>query len=340
MAKFPSQNKLMYETGALSNDAWSAVGFLNLPKDLSILNRRGYASTTRKGVPLVYRVALTMSQHTLSGRASARNDNSAGSASVDTDVETAVGGDNATLMRVLGCQNNWVMKNAAVKWHAAREKMFRDAGIRKKDRGSYSHELRYNFDAAAQSWLSPYDGDDATFTGGTWDVSKISYESDAGFELSIVGTGDDEESDAFSGSVLSIGHSYLLSRVTVPADTNVEASETPAKHSVLQKMLRDIPSPDGTADDDVVDTARDEQDNPPYELIDISDSGDVNHDITEPVELGRCIAGPGNGQGTVICDIPFGLAKINARHAGAIDQTIVDPVAFGIEVLDIYPMQG
>ena len=59
--KFPTQNKLLYQTGALSNDAYTGlssggvIGDLNLPKDLSILNRRGYASTTKKGVPLIYR---------------------------------------------------------------------------------------------------------------------------------------------------------------------------------------------------------------------------------------------------------------------------------------------
>ena len=328
----------MYETGALGDDAWTAAGYLNLPKDLSVLNRRGYASTTRKGVPLVYRVRLTMSQHTLTGRASARDASDVGTASEEDTTETANAADNTTLMKVITCQNNWVMRNAAVKWHAAREKSYRDAGVKKGSRGAYAHEIRYCFDSAAQSWLSTYDGDGAAFTGGTWDLTDISSESDSAFQLRLVGSGDDEESDSFSGSVLTIGHSYLLSRLNLPADTNVESTEGPAKYSVLQNMLSE--RVDEAADAALVTGGRNDQDNPPYEVLDISDSGDVNHDITEPVEAGRVICGPGVSQGSVICDIPFGIAELNARHAGSQNQSIVDPVAFGVEVLDIYEMQG
>ncbi len=339
MAKFPSQNKLMYETGALGDDAWTAAGYLNLPKDLSILNRRGYASTTRKGVPLVYRVRITMSQHTLSGRASARDADDPGTASEENTTETANAADNTTLMKVLTCQNNWVMKNAAVKWHAARKRMFKKAGVSLKTLGAYAHEIRYNFDSASQAWLATVDGDGAAFTGGTWDVTNVGYRDDGTFQLKLLGIGDDEETDAFSGSVLGIGHSYLLSRQSMPADTNPERDETPAKFSVLNTMIDD-PFAVTSELDNVRDNADGEQDNPPYELIDISDSGDTNHDITEPVESGRVICGPGVSQGSVICDIPFGLAELNARHAGSQNQTIVDPVAFGVEVLDIYEMQG
>ena len=335
MAKFPSQNKLIYETGALGNDAWTSAGHLNLPKDLSVLNRRGYASTTRKGVPLVYRVRLTMSQHTLSGRASARNADSAGSASVDTDVETAIAADNATLMKVLTCQNNWVMRNAAVKFHAAREMMFKKAGISKKHRGAYAHEIRYNFDAASQSWLSAYDGAGAAFTGGTWDVSKLSLDDDTDVQLKLVGSGADESTD-WAAAALQIGFSYLSSRATVPADSNLESSEGPTERSALRQLLA-APIILNTTADDIVATAHDEQDNPPYDLW---AADDTNHDITEPVEAGRVICGPGVSQGSLICDIPFGLAELHARHAGATDQSVVDPVAFGVEVLDIYEMQG
>ena len=69
MAKFPSQRKILYQTGALSNDTYTLLtsggvsGDLNLPKDLSLLNRRGYASTTRKGVPLVYKCKVDFYLH-------------------------------------------------------------------------------------------------------------------------------------------------------------------------------------------------------------------------------------------------------------------------------------
>lgn len=339
MAKFPSQSKLMYETGPLGDDSWTAAGYLNLPKDLSILNRRGYASTTRKGVPLVYRVRLTMSQHTLTGRASARDADDAGTASGENTTETANAADNTTLMKVLTCQNNWVMRNAAVKFHAARNKMFSKAGVSKRELGAYAHEIRYNFDSASQSWLATVDGDGAAFTGGTWDVSALAYSDDSDFQLRLVGSGDDEGADAFAGSILTIGHSYLMSRQQVDSDTNREFDEV-APFSVLREMLTTQSLGDESVEDNIVSFAKNVQDNPPYELLDISDSGDVNHDITEPVEAGRVICGPGNSVGSVICDIPFGIAELNARHAGSQNQSIVDPVAFGVEVLDIYEMQG
>ncbi len=335
MVKFPSQNKMIYETAALGNDDWSAAGYLNLPKDLSVVNRRGYASTTRKGVPLVYRVRFTMSQHTLTGRASARNDNDAGSASVDTDTETAIAADNATLLKVLTVQNNWVVKNAAVKWHAAREKMMRDAGIPKKNRGAYAHEIRYNFDSASQTWMTPYDGDGAAFTGGTWDVSTLAFQGDKDVQLKLVGTAFTEDSALSSQSVQNMAYSYLASRATVPADSNLETNLVPADFSIMRELLS--PMPPGDSADEIDAIAEGEGDNPPYHEFNAST---VNHDITEPVEAGRVIAGPGVGVGQLICDIPFGLAELNARHSGATDQTIVDPVAFGVEILDIYPMQG
>lgn len=325
----------MYETSTLGSTAWVQGGYLNIPKDLSILNRRGYASTTRKGVPLVYRVRLTMSQHTLSGRASANDASDNAGISAEGQVETAVGADNATLLKVLACQNNWVMKNAAVKFHAAREMMFKKAGVRKKDRGAYGHEIRYNFDAASQSWLAPYDGDGATFTGGTWDVSKLSFDDDTDVQLKLTGGGANESSD-WSTSALQIGFSYLSSRATVPEDSNLEASEGPVERSALRQLLAS-PTIELTTADDIVATGHDEQDNPPYDLW---TAGDTNHDITESVEAGRVICGSGSAVGTLICDIPFGIAELQARHTGALSQVIVDPVAVGVEVLDIYEMQG
>ena len=236
------------------------------------------------------------------------------------------------------------MKNAAEEFHAAREKMFRDAGIKKANRGAYSHEIRYGYDDVGNSWSTPVDGMGAAFTGGTWDLSTISYGSDAGFGLTLVGNGDDEESNAYSGSLLSIGHSYLVSRINQQADTNLESEEGPAQFSVLRSLMIDDLDPSNVADD-VTETARDDQDNPPYEVLDLSDSGDVQHDVTEEVELGRLVMMPqGSGASlpqTIILDVPFGLMRIMMAHRDPGDNSgIVDDLAIGLEVLDIYEMQG
>ena len=122
MAKFPSQRKIMYAGGAVSNGNFAQTHLVNLPKDLSIMNRRGYGSTTNKGVPLVFRVAATVYPSGLDG--------SGYVTSVSSDVKSTV--------KFLGVQNNWVTKNAAVKWHAARNNMWKKAGVKKKDLGAYS----------------------------------------------------------------------------------------------------------------------------------------------------------------------------------------------------------
>jgi hypothetical protein len=258
-----------------------------------------------------------------------------------------MGADVQGVLTLDGCQNNWVMRNAAVKWHNAREEMFASQGIRKSDRGAYSHTIRYNFDSADDSFLSPLDGDGAAFTGGTWDVSDLSYASDSSFQLGLTGNGDNEEADGFAGTYLSIGHSYLVSRANLLSDTNLEVEEGPAKFSVLNQMLSDskhMLAGNASFQDDIIDEARNAQDNPPYEVLDISDTGDVTHDITEKVELGRAVAGFGNAYGSCIVDIPFGLARLQTylrdaagTNAGSGKTT---PGMICVTVLDIYEMQG
>ena len=330
MAKFPSQRKILYQTGTLSNDTYTLLtsggvsGDLNLPKDLSLLNRRGYASTTRKGVPLVYQCKVDFYLHDEDGQG----------------PSTALGADLQATLKIDGCQNNWVMKNAAVKWHAAREAMYKAATVRKADRGAYSHEIRYNYDSNADTFLVPIDGDGDAFTGGTWDVTELTYEDDASFNLCLVGNGDDQEADAFNANTLSIGHAYLVSRGNQQADTNLHTEEGPAKFSVLQEMLSPSSGISGAVEDDIIGEARDAQDNPPYEVLDLSASGDVGHDITEPVELGRAIAGFGNAYGSCIVEIPFGLAKMRATVFDAADTNVTPSGLVCVEVLDIYEMQG
>ncbi len=312
----------------MSNDAWTGAqsggvaGELNLPKDLSTLNRRGYSSTTSKGVPLVYRVKLDLFATNYDG----------------TGTSAAVGSDFVTTLRMEGCQNNWVMRNAAVKWHAARENMFKRGGVKKSDRGAYSNTIRYGYDAYNDTWIVPVDGEGAAFTGGVWDQSEIITAADDSLFLKITGPGLDEEAGAV-GTVLNIGHSYLMSRKQVQSDSNLETDEGPADHSILRSLLlKDEPTYGRS--DDLTAEARDAQDNPPYELIDLSDSGDVNHDITEAVELGRVLVGPGSQSASMIVDIPFGLAHIELQHYDAADTNTTHNPMWHIEVLDIFEMQG
>jgi len=335
--RMPSQKKLLYyDTAAngVSNDGWSALasggtggGHYNLVKDLSLLNRYGLEHTTRSGTPYVYRVRVTLHGQSYAG--------------AGAGVAGFAGDDSFTTLKINGAQNNWVMKNAAEFWHEAREDMFSDAGIEKGSRGKYSHTIRYNYAGASDAWGTPIDGDGAAFTGGTWDVSSLSYENDASFQLRLIGAGDDEESDSFAGTDLQIGHAYLLARANQPADTNVQTNETPAKFSVLRRMLSGDPSFTQNVQDDIVNEARSAQDNPPYEVLDISDSGDVNHDITEPVELGRLTVGGGDGfTRSMVIDVPFGIMDVSVQHYSQADENeVFDPV-WSVELLKISEMTG
>jgi hypothetical protein len=302
-------------------------GDLNLPKDLSILNRRGYASTTRKGVPLIYQCKVDFYIHDELGNSPHTH--------ADGSKNT-LGSDAQVILKLNGCQNNWVMRNAAVKWHAAREKMLKDAGITKRERGAYAHEIRYNYDSNGDTWLVPIDGDGAAFVGGTWDDTTFHTDDRAaGFTLKLVGDAQTEDSAESGLTVQQIGYSYLASRGTVAADSNLETSSTPADHSILRQLLADH-STSAALTDEIAGNAQGEQDNPPYdEFL----PADTTNDITEPVELGRAIAGMGNAYGSMIVDIPFGLGEFKARVA---QTASIDDLQglICVEVLDIYEMQG
>ena len=318
MAKFPSQRKLVYDVSDISDSTMASEGYINLPKDLSILNRRGYASTTRKGVPLIYQVQVDWYLHDDLG----------------TGPSTAYGADLQATMKMIGCQNNWVMRNAAVKFHAARENMMKKAGILKGSRGAYDHEIRYEFDDAGQTWLSPIDGDGAALTGGTWDVTTIRTEDDNDFTLKLVGTAVSEDSSV-STTVQQIGYSYLASRQNLREDTNDE-SENIGLRSLLGDMLSDGNVALATRDDYSLD-AEDNQDQVPYDHFAVSET---NHDITESVELGRAVAGFGNAYGSTVMEIPFGLAGLRAQVHDAAGTSVTTNGLICVTVLDIYEMQG
>ena len=323
MAKFPSQRKVLYQTGAIGTNytlltSGGVSGDLNLPKDLSLMNRRGYASTTRKGVPLVYQCKVDFYLHDEDGNG----------------PSTAMGSDLQGTLKIDGCQNNWVMRNAAVKFHAAYHESLRKAGVKKSHLGAYAHEIRYNYDSNGDTWIVPVDGDGNAFTGGTWDDTDLYTESDStGFKLKLVGQGIDETSSN-TATAINIGHSYLSSRAHVAADSNLESSEAPAQFSVLNELLRPVAT--SGVDDNIITDAQGHGDNPPYEI----DVDNADSDITEPVELGRAIAGFGNAYGSVIVDIPFGLAKMRATVFDAADTSVTPSGLVCVEVLDIYEMQG
>lgn len=316
----PHNAILNYTSDAISSATESVAGLLNLPRDFSAINRQHWMQTTKKGVPLIYRVALTISPTIADG-------DDAGSYqevfSSDTNLLQRV--------RILTANNNWVMKNGAVKTHAARENMFRKTGIKKRDRGAYDSTIHYTWSGSPGTYLTPKDGDGNDYTGGSWEYSILIFGDDAGGSyVKLTGTHATEES-ATAFSTLSLAQMYLSSRNQVDADTNTSVEDQPAAFSVLNELL--MKGGVVSLQDEITDLSRDNQDNPPYDLAE-------DGDWTEPVESARVFLGVSSGlQQTVVVDVPFGMLELKGNNFYLDEgQNLTNGVEIRAEVIDIFEM--
>ena len=321
--KFPSERRLTYVTGAISNGNYTEVGVVNLPKDLSIVNRRNHTHTDPKGVPLVYQVRVDWFPSGLDG--------SGYTTSASSDVRTTV--------KFQTVPNNWVSKQAGIKWHEARMASLKRAGVKMKALGAYAKTIRYNWDEQATTFLAPYDGDGAAYAGGTWDTTKVFNAIDEdGFTLRLLGSMDDEDGGVTTTDINALG-SYLQSRHTVLPDSNLEIENVPADKSMLLATLQgEDPDQDDTAY--IRQNVRGEQDNPPYDEIIPSDTA---NDITEPSEAARIVMYPSQNSGVIstVFEAPYGMFAVLAANRDPGDNSgITDDMSFSVTVTDIYPMLG
>lgn len=264
----------------------------NLVRDWSAVNRRGLTQTDSEGTPHVFGVNIAAYGSVIA--ASGGGATTADEGLSDDDVRNST-----VTVRFYGVANSWLMKQASRKAHKAREKMFRDAGVKKSDRGAYSKTIRYCLASNSESLMTPvHSSTRSSYTMGTWDNTQIIFPDDVGGAyLALSGQHASEEStDAFTQ--LSIAQMYLASRGTIDSDSNRESSTTPADNSVLAKMLANYRG----SNDEVKVLARGEQDNPPY------DTTVVNGDGVHLVELGRLQFNPftSGGSATYI-EVPFGM---------------------------------
>lgn len=302
-----SQKKLNYTVKDSSSQASDGTGHdaalpfyktINLVRDWSAVNRRGYAQTDGTGTPHVFGVNIQAFGSTIA--ASGGGDTTADEGLSDDDVRNST-----VTVRFYGVQNSWLMKQASRKAHKARERMFSDAKVKKSDRGAYSKMIRYCLASNGESLLGPVHSTTRTaLTMGTWDNTQIIFPDDTdGAYLALSGSHASEESTA-AFSTLSIPQLYLASRGTIDADTNLETSTTPHDNSVLQKMLDNYR---GT-NDEVRVLARGEQDNPPYDLTVISG------DACKLVELGRLQFNPFTAGGSATyLEVPFGMLYMQVQ---------------------------
>ena len=313
------EGKLTYNTGTISHAATAVIGTVNLCRDLSLLNRKNFEHTNRKGVPLVYHTKITAYRN----------------GGTDVDLEQQ--------MTCFTVPNNWVYRNAAVKLHKAREKFYRKNGITKKDRGRYDHTIRYGWDNTDTSdgtdgWLDPigWAGDEL----GTWDTTELFLSN--GNEIRPVlhgGIADQlEDTHAAASGNRMLATMYLQSRNLIRQDdsdaTDMEGDgaedEFPGEFSVIQDLFDNLVD---TADEvrESVDTS---QDNPPYDIDDLTEDSTY----IALVDAARFATGMQSGTKDVCyVDIPFGIAEFKGLSKNGSTGTDWD---FQIEVLGTSEMQG
>lgn len=307
--KLPTQRTLFYDTGAISSVTFTGGIKINLARDLAAVNRHNVAHTNSKGVPYVYRCAVSIMPDAVA------------------ETRNKVFGEDANMVQIAElchAPNTWVTRNAVVKAHAARENMFKQQGIKKSERGAYSRTLRPTWSASPDTFLTPLKGSTsggASYDMGTWDYSALKSDDSDLNHLPLVG----------DAGLLSL---YLDSRRQVSTDSNSEddSEDQPVDTNILRTLL----SPTlGISDknDEVVALGRDEQDNPPYSL-------DNNGDHTDPVMAGRLMIGPSAGiVSTEVIDIPLGLFELKCMNAyidaGA---DLTQGMNVKVEVLGMYEM--
>lgn len=278
---------------------------LHLPRDLSATNRQNIEMTSSKGVPHIFGGTLTATL-------SAVNKDG-----LNSDVSGTLDGDDMTrgliTVRILAPMANWVMRNGAVKTHAAREEMFEKALVDDASRGAYGKTIRYCLESQSESYLNPVHSTSRTpFTRGTWDHTQLVWEPDTdGAYLKLSGGhGTEETTTAFSN--VCMPQLYLASRGAVPDDSNIEAADV-LQHSILNKLFAPTTS---EANDEVTVLSRGEQDNPPYDTSDLNLS-DFNH----LVEVGRLQFNASVGaSASCYIEVPFGMCVLQTQILDHVDE--------------------
>ena len=224
MAKKILQKHLNYvlpaSTGTYSDgtgDAETAQYFVtNTCRDLSALNRQNIEQVSRKGDLMTYGFKVTCSGTRFAGDSepgseghadggqsffypnlASASDTSTGAPPLSENTEDELDHVNQGLVsvRFFAPFSSWVLKNGVKKFHFAREEMFKKAMVEKGSRGSYSHSMRPCLQSHTEALTAPVKGlSQDAITGGTWDITQLSWEPDTGGAyLALTGTQGDEE---------------------------------------------------------------------------------------------------------------------------------------------------
>ncbi len=156
---------------------------------------------------------------------------------------------------------------------------------------------------------------------GTWDYTALEQDDAQLSHIELMS----------ANGVLSM---YLDSRKQVRADSNSDDDNTnqPTDDSMIRRLL----SPTlgiSARDDELTALARDEQDNPPYQL-------DNDGDAISTVRAARLFIGPEAGlTASAVVDIPYGICRLDAmnayKDAGA---NLTEGFDIEVQLLGIYEM--
>jgi len=294
-----------------SENQHSSTTYLNLPRDLSLANRKNFAMTSKKGVPLVYHCKLTILR--------------------PLQDDTNVG-----LYTLVGtAQKNWVTRNASVKLHYARENMFKKSGIKRSERGRYDSTIRLVFDSASQTWEVPSFNDGSslfTASGSEWDNTQIAIDQDSDLVPALFGSVVDEGSSISAGT-FNIQNAYLNSRRKPPLD-DVLPAETSAAYSIIRALFKHETPVVVAAVSAMADS---NQDLTPYDT-DAAAGTFSSIAIAGILELGNMAS----TSGTMFVDIPFGICQvIHAKQTqNNSDGSMEGNVLMHVEVLGFSELEG
>ncbi len=298
------EGRLEYEVTSVAHGNW-----LDLARDYSGTCSKSMGATNSKGELLTY----------------------------VCDISFVSDGDNS--VNFYSAKENWVTKNAFKKWWALREFMFKESGIKKRERGRYGSTLRPYFDPGhadnPQYTLDPIElnyiwdtvnevwtTDTDQMTQGGWVYSQVAVETNpdsatapletdtfnlhlVGPNASTTGIGVDQQ---WSSVGMILGYMADRSHPTAEPDDPVDFRSNPLA------LLR------GRSEStiDVVQIASDmAQDGPPYDTTSTYDSIPSmvgNADMANPV-LAGFLNTTSSGQQIVTAygvRLPGGLCKVEA----------------------------
>ena len=204
--------------------------------------------------------------------------------------------------------NTWKVRNAFRKFHFAREHMFREAGVTKREMGKYGRTLRpyFSIDHQTSGDQSPRSFDPGSLSavdlaGGTWTYTKLA--SVPTFETGTeAGSTDLALVDEWSLTILDSNRVQATSAAGIKTWTSVAMVQ-----SYNQDRMEEIP--DATADSSIVspnnplaalrsqdltsgeitEIAEDQQlEAPPYDIL---DSGDSTEAMFDYMPMGGTTAG-------------------------------------------------